>query len=1123
MTQSLYLNPTFSSVCIINVYPTYNFLFVIGCDESQSKFRVLKIDRNSIDGLNIIDDGVEYSKEEIQDLVIRIEAIGGPKSQVVTRKKSGFGIFGFVRFTNGYHMILITKRRKVAMIGTHIVYRVEDTMMISVANSAARGNVSADEGRYIKIFHNVDLTSNFYFSYTYDLTRPLQSNMYIPTPEEVRGDHAPVPVAIQPNSSFLWNHYLLQPAKDVVHARWNLTIIYGFVAQSELALYNKRVLVTLIARRSRHFAGTRFLKRGCDVRGNCANHVESEQIVHDAAQASHRNIAITSFVQMRGSVPVFWQQDNSGMRAKPPISMAKADPYYSSAALHFEKMLQKFGPPLVIFDLVKRKEKKPRESILLQGMTSAIDYLNRFIEDADERILHDAWDMARQNKSKEPVVLKKLDEYANGYLKRLGIFAAQKRSYLLGQEDEEDTPLREHAGRNQSGIVRVNCVDCLDRTNTAQFMIGLCALRHQLYELGILEDTDAGRIHPDSPANRALEELYEDHGDTIALQYGGSQLVNRIQTYRKIRPWTSNSRDILNTVTRYYSNSFTDADKQMAINLFLGKYQPLVHTERLWDMDNDYLLHHSHMISDHDYPRPHYIHWHNQVRHPILERFRQGTSEPLLVPRRNITADCKLFQEPNTSASDRQLDPLNVFGKVRRRKSEMTSQALAVPSAAAAASGDSDLFSSPPSSIPSSLPTPEATSGAVTPAGPRSPRASSPLRDGEVTPQASAQATPESSPKQTVAEAKAGKEKEVNRLRNIYLNLRRHVCKFLQKPTDRSLKDLFDDRVQTLLHSWGIKQPDGEAYVQAARWIAARFGLVDGSVPTPFPSVQLRLSETYELHYACWQLTEFDGLYELTMPSTNRVVQGMQRLGNPFHVPIPLPPEANPWDHKSLAHNPNQTRVAGQAPVADDSDDDLEDSSDEEVDATLSASKSPIESSDDHLSQPRRQSFTNDMISTVKNDDVAVFHRYVSVDALSRQLAKPRQLKGHRPRSRQVRMRSQSHTITRRDTGLHRSGSMQSGTKRPEQRRLTRQETTPEPNSSTKVDHRQGPMAAKPSGEVFNLVKLLGPLGEIPSGDHMLYSSVITASDCGTAQWRPPDDRTYASYLQTVQAVATSF
>ena len=57
--------------------------------------------------------------------------------------------------------------------------------------------------------------------------------------------------------------------------------------------------------------------------------------------------------------------------------------------------------------------------------------------------------------------------------------------------------------------------------------------------------------------HRMLEELYEDHGDTLALQYGGSQLVHRIKGYRKIAPWTSHSRDIMQTLSRYYSNTFS--------------------------------------------------------------------------------------------------------------------------------------------------------------------------------------------------------------------------------------------------------------------------------------------------------------------------------------------------------------------------------------------------------------------------------------------------------------------------------------------------------------------------------------------------------------------------------------
>lgn len=38
----------------------------------------------------------------------------------------------------------------------------------------------------------------------------------------------------------------------------------------------------------------------------------------------------------------------------------------------------------------------------------------------------------------------------------------------------------------QQGVLRVNCVDCLDRTNAAQFAIAKRSFGHQLYALGLL-------------------------------------------------------------------------------------------------------------------------------------------------------------------------------------------------------------------------------------------------------------------------------------------------------------------------------------------------------------------------------------------------------------------------------------------------------------------------------------------------------------------------------------------------------------------------------------------------------------------------------------------------------------
>ncbi len=52
------------------------------------------------------------------------------------------------------------------------------------------------------------------------------------------------------------------------------------------------------------------------------------------------------------------------------------------------------------------------------------------------------------------------------------------------------------------------------------------------YGIAIPGVLDEPRLKYDTDCVRILEEMYEDHGDTLALQYGGSALVHRIKTYR---------------------------------------------------------------------------------------------------------------------------------------------------------------------------------------------------------------------------------------------------------------------------------------------------------------------------------------------------------------------------------------------------------------------------------------------------------------------------------------------------------------------------------------------------------------------------------------------------------------
>jgi len=56
---------------------------------------------------------------------------------------------GFVRFLEGYYMILITKQTPVAILGYHVIYSIEDVTMIYIPYiDKLNKEVNQDEQRY---------------------------------------------------------------------------------------------------------------------------------------------------------------------------------------------------------------------------------------------------------------------------------------------------------------------------------------------------------------------------------------------------------------------------------------------------------------------------------------------------------------------------------------------------------------------------------------------------------------------------------------------------------------------------------------------------------------------------------------------------------------------------------------------------------------------------------------------------------------------------------------------------------------------------------------------------------------------------------------------------------------
>jgi hypothetical protein len=586
-----------------SVYETATKYYVVGADVMEERFRVLKIDRDAdIGTLGLAEDGIVYSKKEMNQLLNAIDD-GNKSTGGMKLKCSTWGLLGFIRFTGPYYMLLITKRSQVAMIGGHYVYQIDGTELVPLVpghGSKYKPDArNAEEARFLGILSNLDLSRSFYFSYSYDITNTLQHNISRERQaltDKSRAGHLP-----DYNDMFIWNHYLLKPSTTALQNTydWCLPIIHGYIDQSALSIYGRTVYITIIARRSRFFAGARFLKRGANDLGYVANDVETEQIVADGLTTSFHapgprlfsSPNFTSYVQHRGSIPLYWTQDNTGVTPKPPIELNLVDPFYGAAALHFDNLFKRYGAPVYVLNLVKSRERTPRESKLLHEFTAAIKYLNQFLPE-EKKIIHKAWDMSRASRTPDQDVIQTLEDIAEEVVVLTGIF--RNGDGLL------------NVPTLQNGIARTNCIDCLDRTNAAQFVIGKRALGHQLHALGVLADTS---IEYDTDAVNLFTHMYHDHGDTIAVQYGGSQLVNTMETYRKINQWTSHSRDMVESFKRYYNNSFLDGQRQEAYNLFLGNYIFAQGQPMLWDLATDYYLHHADPRAWSEKQRRSYIKW----------------------------------------------------------------------------------------------------------------------------------------------------------------------------------------------------------------------------------------------------------------------------------------------------------------------------------------------------------------------------------------------------------------------------------------------------------------------------------------------------------------------------------
>jgi phosphatidylinositol 3,5-bisphosphate 5-phosphatase len=255
------------------IYETPALFYVVCSDRHYTRFRILSlnraIERPTSLAQVLTEDPELYTWTAMEDkLQVLAEQcrVGGTK---LIRAFTAVAIVGCIRFLRGYHFTFVTQRRKIGCIGGNFIYGISATQQLSVCMPNDQETITGSawtwfnrwinpspeedaEARYLVLFHFIDLTKDFFFSYSYDVTHTLQHNMTT--------DHH------EPAEMFTWNEYLTRELKSTLSPGAAidliLPIVLGSYEQRKCSVFGRLVSITLLARRSRHYAGTRYLKRG---------------------------------------------------------------------------------------------------------------------------------------------------------------------------------------------------------------------------------------------------------------------------------------------------------------------------------------------------------------------------------------------------------------------------------------------------------------------------------------------------------------------------------------------------------------------------------------------------------------------------------------------------------------------------------------------------------------------------------------------------------------------------------------------------------------------------------------------------------------------------------------------
>uniref|UniRef100_A0A669P680 Synaptojanin-2 n=1 Tax=Phasianus colchicus TaxID=9054 RepID=A0A669P680_PHACC len=328
-------------------------------------------------------------------------------------------------------------------------------------------------------------------------------------------------------NSFFWNQLLHVPFKhyQVNCSDWLLKVICGVVDIRTVYASHKKAKACLISRISCERAGARFHIRGVNDDGHVSNFVETEQTIY-------LDDDVSSFVQIRGSVPLFWEQ--------PGLQVG-------SHHLRLNRGLEANAPAFDRHMMLLKEQYGKQVIVNLLGSRGGEEVLNR----AFKKLL---W--ASSHAADTPMINFDYHQFAKGG-KTEKLENLLRPQLKLHWEDFGVFAKGENVSpRLQTGTFRMNCLDCLDRTNSVQSFIALEILLTQLEILGLNSRSIVERFV------ESYKAMWTLNGHNLSKVFTGSRALEGKHKVGKLK-------DGARSVSRTIQSNFFDAVKQEAIKLLL--------------------------------------------------------------------------------------------------------------------------------------------------------------------------------------------------------------------------------------------------------------------------------------------------------------------------------------------------------------------------------------------------------------------------------------------------------------------------------------------------------------------------------------------------------------------------